>query len=117
MHCGCPLPDPTIGQKLAGFIIQSPPARRVDLVPPLILFIYPATHPSDHNAISSSVTHDISKFESARAKRSDEFLRRRERDRLLMEKGKFDRSVWARGSKHEAAFFVPISNTDDLTRW
>lgn len=114
------MPDPTIGQKIAGLIIQSQPAKRFDLIPfqaiPLLLR---TTHPSDHNAVTESLTstHDMSKFENARAKRSDEFLRRRERDRLLVERGKFDRGDWERGINHEAAFFVPTASADVLTDW
>jgi hypothetical protein len=79
MHCGCPVPGETIGQKLnrlIGSAKQSPSY----LVPPSDHKpLLAGTHPSDHDAVFSFRHKTLS--ELAQAKRELKFKQRSERDR------------------------------------
>ncbi|PCH36370.1 hypothetical protein WOLCODRAFT_157078 [Wolfiporia cocos MD-104 SS10] len=89
MHCGCPLPGKTIGQRLrslsAALKAKSKPVPQ-GLAPPQGKERFEAvlaTHPSRHNLIHVNVTHcwkGKQKFEEANAKREKIMEKRRNRD-------------------------------------
>src|ERR1700722_7730153 len=78
MHCGCPLPGETIGQKLnrlVGFTYKKGPSF---LIPPDDEDLLAGTHPSDHNAVYSFHHKAVSDY--VRKKREAKIAARRKRD-------------------------------------
>lgn len=107
MHCGCPLPGDTIGQKLSAKIRRSSKIpKEAYLLPPQNPDILQATHPSDHNAVYAF--HHEGQNEKSRRERRAKALKRRQRDAQKVQKGKLDKGAYARGDGHEAAFLTPI---------
>jgi hypothetical protein len=97
MHCGCPLPGDTIGQKLKRLL----PSSANKLLLPLKSEASAATHPSDHNAVFA--LHDMSASLRAREKRT----RKAEARRLRAERdGQMVRND--RGVDHGIAFLYPV---------
>ncbi|KAI0954511.1 hypothetical protein AcW1_006386 [Taiwanofungus camphoratus] len=92
MHCGCPLPGATIGERLgrlARLVRGAPHAPPASLQPPDYQGALAATHPSDHNAVRvRSGTH-----ESARERRG---------------KGAEKRRTTAAADAHCAMLLVPV---------
>ncbi|CAL1714287.1 unnamed protein product [Somion occarium] len=109
MHCGCPLPGDTIGQKLTRLTNRLSISRLSDptgtsLHPPNHTDALSATHPSEHNSVelnSPSAT-------AARKARLQKLKQRRERDAKKVEQGKMDKEAYDRGSAHDAAFLYPV---------
>ncbi|EIN11322.1 hypothetical protein PUNSTDRAFT_50377 [Punctularia strigosozonata HHB-11173 SS5] len=105
MHCGCPVPGDTIGQKMSRLTkhVLSGSSTEVHSDSPLVPPSHPealaSTHPSDHNAVYS-FTHRVSS-EAARTKRRLKLEKRQQR-----EKGAADEK--ARAWQHEPAFLVPV---------
>lgn len=107
MHCGCPLPGDTIGQKLSAKIKRSSKfPKEAYLLPPQNPDILQATHPSDHNAVYAF--HHQGRSEKSRRERHAKALKRRQRDAERVRQGKLDRSAYARGDGHNLAFLTPI---------
>jgi hypothetical protein len=110
MHCGCPLPGDTIGQKLKRLMSKQGPSY---LVPPDDKDLLAGTHPSDHNAVFSFQHKAMS--DAARKKREAKFAARKERDLTLARKDKghvegrsTSKADEGGGDSHSAAFLVPI---------
>ncbi|KAF9644170.1 hypothetical protein BDM02DRAFT_3175056, partial [Thelephora ganbajun] len=110
MHCGCPLPGTTVGQrlgKLSALIFSHRP--RMDS-PMDREDCYSATHPSDHNSVF--INSRIGK--QRREVRKLTWKRRRDRDsqKIKESKGKIKNKElgerYARGHDHDAAFMVPV---------
>lgn len=107
MHCGCPLPGDTIGQKLAAKLKRNSRFQQPSyLLPPANPDILQATHPSDHNAVFAFHHHGQS--EKSRSNRRIKAMKRRQRDAENVQKGKLDREAYDRGQGHELAFLTPI---------
>jgi hypothetical protein len=102
MHCGCPLPGETIGQKISG-LGGKPLKNRISLVPPDDIDLLGGTHPSDHNAVYAF--HHGEMNEGARKARQEKFKRRKERHAELVRKGKREPG---RGGAHDTAFLMPF---------
>lgn len=118
MHCGCPLPGNTIGQRLkrlTSILTSQSASARSDpsLCPPSHhATVYNGTHPSDHNCVRVPMIQQGKKgqkddvtFSDARAK---EMKARRERDAKAVQQGKMDELQYKRGEGHDAAFLVPV---------
>ncbi|KAH8103957.1 hypothetical protein BXZ70DRAFT_888620 [Cristinia sonorae] len=118
MHCGCPLPGDTVGQRLSRLTSrfkspQPPPAfpsstpTTNPLNPPRHPDALSATHPSEHNCVSdpNANTHTS---EATRAKRIEKMRKRRERDAKLVEKGKMSKREYDRGAEHDLPFLYPV---------
>ncbi|KAA1466623.1 hypothetical protein DENSPDRAFT_46315 [Dentipellis sp. KUC8613] len=106
MHCGCPLPGETIGQKLARLVSNmgfsyKPKMPSLPDNPALLA----ATHPSEHNSV---VVSNLPHQSSRRRKREKRTQRRRDRDAALVKQGKMHQDVFARGMGHRTAFLVPV---------
>lgn len=104
MHCGCPLPGETIGQKLSRLVKkyhQCPAFLR----PPDHRELLASTHPSDHNAVY--VFHHKKLSESSRKKREAKIAARRRRDLEQLKEGKIDRNTVQR-EDHDSAFLTPV---------
>ena len=104
MHCGCPLPGDTIGQKLAKLteklhVSLSDDTTSNTLVPPNHPDAPGATHPSDHNAIVTGAPST-----TGRPARLYEQAKRRERDAKDVKRGKVDPETFKRGHNHIPAF-------------
>lgn len=107
MHCGCPLPGDTIGQKLASKLKRTSRSQQPSfLLPPANPDILQATHPSDHNAVFAF--HHQGQSETSRRKRRIKAMKRRQRDAEKVQKGKLDREAYERGEGHGLAFLTPI---------
>ncbi|KAF7974265.1 hypothetical protein HWV62_13052 [Athelia sp. TMB] len=106
MHCGCPLPGDTLGQKLAAKVKRRSQQQQSFLLPPDHPDSIGATHPSDHNSVFAF--HHSAKSDAARRKRAAKAERRRARDTANMEKGKLAREAHARGWGHQQAFLEPV---------
>jgi hypothetical protein len=99
MHCGCPLPGDTIGQKLKRRLLSNQTANML-LLPPKS-DARAATHPSDHNAVFA--LHDMSGSLQRREKRK----RKAETRRLRAEReGKMVRRDTT--IDHGIAFLYPV---------
>lgn len=109
MHCGCPLPGDTIGQRLERLTSRLTFAQLGSgsaLSPPHHPDALSATHPSEHNCVDG--TADKKRADQIRQKRIAKVTKRRERDAKLVEKGKMDRRQYDRGMAHEYAFLYPV---------
>jgi hypothetical protein len=113
MHCGCPLPGETIGQKLNRLMGSASKQSPSYLVPPDDEDLLAGTHPSDHNAVFSFQHKAMS--DAARKKRAAKFTARKERDLALARKGKghergesTSRAGESGRYLHGAAFLLPI---------
>ena len=109
MHCGCPLPGDTIGQKLVKLTHRLSISRGTDptgnsLLPPAHPDALSATHPSEHNCVE---VEGLSTQDRRKA-RLLKLQQRRERDSKRVEQGKMDRATYERGAAHEAAFLYPV---------
>lgn len=107
MHCGCPLPGETIGQRLSAKIKRN--SRVVEpspLLPPSNPNILQATHPSDHNSVYAF--HHEGESAASREQRRGKAEKRRQRDAEKARKGKLNSEAYARGDGHDAAFLTPI---------
>lgn len=109
MHCGCPLPGDTIGQRVSRLTSRlkdtpSAPASN-PLIPPSHPDAHSATHPSEHNCVNVGTGKSS---EQTRQKRLDKLRKRRERDAKLVQKGKMNRGEYDRGAAHEYAFLYPV---------
>ncbi|OBZ73587.1 hypothetical protein A0H81_06345 [Grifola frondosa] len=106
MHCGCPLPGDTIGQRLNRLSqkVLSRPSQPGALQPPPRPDALSATHPSDHNSVYSPHGHS----EHMRQSRAEKARRRRERDAQRLKRGKLDEAAYRRGEAHDMAFLVPV---------
>ncbi|KZV73874.1 hypothetical protein PENSPDRAFT_251450 [Peniophora sp. CONT] len=102
MHCGCPLPGATVGQRLSRLIQRA--TRHAHSGSALRSSEDAATHPSDHNGIYvPGATTD-----AALAEHTAKLVKRRERDLKLVQKGKMAREDYDRGGMHGAAFLYPV---------
>jgi len=102
MHCGCPLPGDTIGQKLSKLTINLS-SNKNPINPPPRDDCFLATHPSDHNSVYiENISH------SMRQKRAAKTQKRRERDLKKVKDGKMTEEEYQRGAAHDTAFLVPI---------
>jgi len=99
MHCGCPLPGDTIGQKLKRLLASS---KGTDVLLPPESNARAATHPSDHNAVFA--LHDMSASLQRREKRA----RKVEARRLRAERKGQIPAGNDRGVNHEMAFLYPV---------
>lgn len=107
MHCGCPLPGDTIGQKLSSKLKLNNNSQKPSyLLPPENPDILQATHPSDHNSVFAF--HHEGQSEASRRNRRAKALKRRQRDAENVQKGKLDREAYERGDGHGQAFLMPI---------
>ncbi|KZP11436.1 hypothetical protein FIBSPDRAFT_800291 [Athelia psychrophila] len=106
MHCGCPLPGDTLGQKLAAKLKRHSQQQPAFLCPPDNPDILNATHPSDHNSVYAF--HHAGKGDAARKKRAAKAAKRRARDEAKVQKGKLGREAYVRGDGHGQAFLVPV---------
>lgn len=100
MHCGCPLPGDTIGQKLKR-LIPSAQADNMLLLPPKS-DARAATHPSDHNAVFA--LHDM----SASLRRREKRKHKAESRRLRAEREGQITARRDRGVDHGIAFLYPV---------
>ncbi|KAG1808580.1 uncharacterized protein BJ212DRAFT_1381845 [Suillus subaureus] len=99
MHCGCPLPGDTIGQKLRR-LLSSQTTSNVLLLPPKS-DARAATHPSDHNAVFA--LHNM----SASLRQRENRARKAEMRRLQAERN--GRVVKRDGDvDHGIAFLYPV---------
>ncbi|KAG1725508.1 hypothetical protein EDB19DRAFT_1883221, partial [Suillus lakei] len=99
MHCGCPLPGDTIGQKLRR-LLSSQATTDVLLLPPQS-DARAATHPSDHNAVFA--LHNM----SASLRRRENRTRKAEMRRLRAERD--GRAMQRDGNvNHGIAFLYPV---------
>ncbi|KAG2070670.1 hypothetical protein BDR04DRAFT_591757 [Suillus decipiens] len=98
MHCGCPLPGDTIGQKLRRFL--SSRSTNNELLLPPKSDARAATHPSDHNAVFA--LHDM----SASLRRREDRERKAETRKLRAERN--GRAVKGENDDHEIAFLYPV---------
>ncbi|KAI0792010.1 hypothetical protein C8Q75DRAFT_805056 [Abortiporus biennis] len=122
MHCGCPLPGDTIGQRLSRLIHRlsnTPPdvsssSSSITLTPPNHPDAYSATHPSDHSCVEGG-GRSPKQAQILRQLRLEKLKRRRERDIMAAakekvdsngEKGRLNRAN--RNREHDAAFLYPI---------
>lgn len=118
MHCGCPLPGNTIGQRLkrlrALLDDSKPPSDLSALHPPTHPHdsaAFSGTHPSDHNSVhiekpkSLSSHTDPVPLADARAHLMKSL---RERDAKAMRKGRMDQVQYQRGEGHDFAFLTPV---------
>ncbi|VDB87855.1 unnamed protein product [Peniophora sp. CBMAI 1063] len=100
MHCGCPLPGATVGQRLSRLIQRGNHAQGSALHSSAAA----ATHPSDHNSVYvPGATTD-----AALAEHTAKLAKRRERDLKLVQKGKMTREQYDQGGVHAAAFLYPV---------
>lgn len=109
MHCGCPLPGDTIGQKLAKLTHRLSISRPSNLtgnslLPPAHPDAFSATHPSEHNCVEV----EGRSTEARRQARLQKLKQRRERDAKRVDQGKMDRAAYERGEAHNAAFLYPV---------
>lgn len=110
MHCGCPLPGDTIGQKLSRltsrFASSSSSSEPASLGNPLEPLDQPdalaATHPSSHNCVSVP-----KKSEKVREQRLKKIGQRRERDLKLVKEGKMTKEALDRSLAHDA-YLYPV---------
>lgn len=109
MHCGCPLPGTTIGQRLSKLssLLKSPTDAPSALRPPARPDALSATHPSEHNAVHAHGPHSALTA-AVRARRAEKVAARRRCDEENVRKGKMDPSLLKRGEGHDRAFLVPI---------
>ncbi|TFY50729.1 hypothetical protein EVG20_g11361 [Dentipellis fragilis] len=104
MHCGCPLPGDTVGQKLSRLVTHMGMKYNPKIpVPPEHPAMLAATHPSDHNSI---VVPDLPHQDAHRRQRERKIERRRQRDAELVRQGRMRQDVYDRGASHNAAFLV-----------
>jgi hypothetical protein len=102
MHCGCPLPGETIGQKLNRLVAKNQKQQPSYLVPPNNPNLFASTHPSDHNAIFDF--NDRSGSEIQREYRKAKFTSRQKRDNR---KRGSQKSI-LHSTDHDPAFLVPV---------
>lgn len=98
MHCGCPLPDPTIGQRLHKVwnVLKTPmnallPSSRTDVLL--------STHASEHN-MGAMDPH----YRSLQVRK---LQKRRWRDEERSRGGRMDPALLTRGVAHDYAFLAP----------
>ncbi|KAJ6565016.1 hypothetical protein DFH09DRAFT_919796 [Mycena vulgaris] len=89
MHCGCPLPGDTIGQKLSRLIGAHATQNKT---PYLVSPMHAATHPSDHNAVFA--LRRMRAGEIAQRERRAKIAQREQRDGTI--------------SVHDPAFLTPV---------
>ncbi len=108
MHCGCPLPGDTIGQRLTRLKRRLSNASNTSngLIPPHRVDALSATHASEHNSVL--VPDHKLLTESQRKKRAEKVRKRRERDEKNVRERKMDESALRRGRDHDAAFLYPV---------
>jgi len=110
MHCGCPLPGQTIGQKLAKLVSQhlAPRTPPSSLAPPANKDLLAGTHPSDHNAVFTF--HHKATSDAARKKRTAKVAARQVRDMNRAKKAGVQDATHV--DRHpfpaETAFLIPI---------
>lgn len=105
MHCGCPLPGNTIGQRLNRLTRRLSGSRVHDgLHPPDRPDALQATHPSEHNSIPGNSPLS----EGARKLRQEKIKKRKERDLKEYQKGKLDEKTYKRMEGHDVAFLYPV---------
>jgi hypothetical protein len=99
MHCGCPLPGDTIGQKLRRFLSSQATSDVLSLPPKSDARA--ATHPSDHNAVFA--LHDMTaslRHRENRARKAEMRMLRAERNgKVVKRDGDVD---------HGIAFLYPV---------
>jgi hypothetical protein len=101
MHCGCPLPGDTIGQKLRRLLSSQANSNDSELLLPPKSDARAATHPSDHNAVFA--LHDM----STSMRRRENRARKAEMRRLRAERD--GRAVKRDGNvDHGIAFLYPV---------
>jgi hypothetical protein len=113
MHCGCPIPGDTIGQKMSRLTKSVFSGRSAHehsdadspLAPPAREDALAGSHPSDHNAVYSLTNKE--KSELARAMRRAKVQRRQLREQKDSG-GRKDLDGKTRGVLHEPAFLVPV---------
>ena len=76
MHCGCPLPGATIGQKLRR-LVKHKHRPVASLLPPEDPAALAGTHPSDHNAVF--IVRSFQQNYFSRQQREDKATKRRRR--------------------------------------
>ena len=120
MHCGCPLPGNTIGQRLkrltAILSSQSNGTSNALHPPAHHPAAYNGTHPSDHNSVHVPSARANTKSKSLKKgipqtfadARAIEMKARRERDAKAVQQGKMDAAQYKRGNSHDYAFLMPV---------
>lgn len=109
MHCGCPHPGDTIGQRLnrlkRRLLVSRAPE---ELCPPEHPDAFQGSHPSDHNCVQAH------KYLSKQAwnQRLEKAHKRKERDTKKYRKGKLDEKTYRRMEAHDMAFLHPIPFLD-----
>ncbi|TCD60359.1 hypothetical protein EIP91_010319 [Steccherinum ochraceum] len=108
MHCGCPLPGDTIGEKLSRmtsrFTSSSSSSTSPDssLEPPDHNDALSATHASNHNCVSIPRESD-----KVREQRLKKISKRRDRDVKLVAEGKMTKEALDRNLSHDA-YLYPV---------
>ena len=105
MHCGCPLPGETIGQRLSRLVSQQL-GNPSHLIPPDRNNLLAATHPSDHNAVFAFHRRFASWL--SQQKRRQKFQKRQLRDEKLASHGKINQRGINRSYDHSPAFLVAV---------
>jgi hypothetical protein len=105
MHCGCPLPGDTIGQKL-NRLVHFHGQQPAFLIPPNDPDALAGTHPSDHNAVFA--LHQKGRSDLDRNARLAKFIKRRQRDAELSSKGNGPGNSHLFVHHPEIAFLTPI---------
>ncbi|OBZ74115.1 hypothetical protein A0H81_06465 [Grifola frondosa] len=112
MHCGCPLPGNTIGQrlsKLSQIITSNTPATSTALLPAHRSDALSATHSNDHNAVLvSAVENRAGAAEGQCLERIEKVAKPSQRDEKTLQKGAIDEATDRRGNGHDRAFLVPV---------
>lgn len=113
MHCGCPLPGDTVGQRLGHLSrILKGNTTHEDINPPHRNDAFRATHPSEHPAIQGGrrgVLPDHAR--SRREVREAKMRERRARDAEKVRRGKMDVALFRRGEGHDYPFLTPVPFT------
>src|ERR1700722_3867177 len=108
MHCGCPLPGESIGQKLNRFVRTK--RGPTFLLPPDDEDLLAGTHPSDHNVVYSFHRKTIGESPPVRRKRAAKFDTRRRREAELESKEKSSLTLAERSSSasHACPLLKPV---------
>ena len=112
MHCGCPLPDESVGSKLSQFTRRLGSSKdRATLQLPQHSSAPDATHASQHEAVrTQNRIHPASVYneKTRRERRAQEMRRRRERDGRRVLEGKMDEELYRRGLTHISTSIMPV---------
>ncbi|KAF9643717.1 hypothetical protein BDM02DRAFT_3191302 [Thelephora ganbajun] len=103
MHCGCPLPGDTVGQKLIRLSHSVISRHKASTNPPDRDDCLLATHPSDHNAVYVDIVSH-----KGRENRLSKTQKRKTRDLEKLKHGELDEKTYNRGLDHDTAFLVPV---------